>query len=124
MKGKFSIITKIPNFFKFISKRTQQVDSVSEFISPELIERFNKAAQLAREGKYEESLAEWNLLLFPSKEEKRINSRMMSGHFLGIAMMRRAWVLIDLKNYKEAKNKNPDRHRSQQGELLIRLIMI
>jgi hypothetical protein len=81
---------------------------MSDFISPELIEQFNKAAQLAREGKYEESLAEWNLLLFPSKKEKRNNSKMMSGHFLGIAMMRRAWVLIDLKNYKEAKRAFED----------------
>ncbi len=76
---------------------------MSEVISPELIEQFNNAAQLAREGKYEESLAEWNRLLFPSKEDKQDKSKMMSGHFLGIAMMRRAWVLIDLKKYEEAK---------------------
>jgi tetratricopeptide (TPR) repeat protein len=33
---------------------------------------------------------------------------MMSGHFLGIAMMRRAWVLMDLKNYKEARQALED----------------
>lgn len=76
---------------------------MSEVISPELIEQFNKAAQLAREGKYEESLAEWNRLLFPSKEDKQDKSKMMCGHFLGIAIMRRAWVLIDLKKCEEAK---------------------
>ena len=76
---------------------------MSKFISPELIEQFNKAAQLAREGKYEGSLAEWDRLLFSSKEDKQDKSRMMSGHFLGIAMMRRAWVLIDLRKYEEAK---------------------
>jgi hypothetical protein len=33
---------------------------------------------------------------------------MMSGHFLGIAMLRRAWVLMDLKNYKEARQALED----------------
>ncbi len=90
-------------FFDFVPIEFKKAAQMSEFISPELIEQFNKAAQLAREGKYEESLAGWNRLLFPSKEDKQDKSKMMSGHFLGIAMMRRAWVLIDLKNYEEAK---------------------
>ena len=32
----------------------------------------------------------------------------MSGHFLGIAMLRRTWVLMDLKNYKEARQALED----------------
>jgi len=32
----------------------------------------------------------------------------MSGRFLGIAMLRRAWVLMNLKNYKEARQALED----------------
>jgi len=75
-------------------------------ISKELIEIFNRAAGLAREKKFEESLAEYDKILNPSKDaiKKRETEKIvMTGEFLGVAMMRKAWILMDLKRYKEAK---------------------
>jgi tetratricopeptide (TPR) repeat protein len=74
-------------------------------ISPELIEIFNKAAHLARDGKYEESLAEYDKILDPSKERIDDKERKvaLTGEFLGVTMIRKAWVLMDMKRYKDAK---------------------
>jgi tetratricopeptide (TPR) repeat protein len=75
-------------------------------ISKELIEIFNRAAGLAREKKFEESLAEYDKIINPSKDviKKRENQKVaMTGEFLGVAMMRKAWILMDMKRYKEAK---------------------
>jgi tetratricopeptide (TPR) repeat protein len=73
-------------------------------ISPELIEIFNRAAHLARDKKLEESLAEYNKILEPSKEEKEKDRKVaMTGEFLGVTMIRKAWVLMDMKSYKDAK---------------------
>jgi tetratricopeptide (TPR) repeat protein len=76
---------------------------MSGLVSPEFIEMFNKAAGLAREGKFEESLAAWNELLDPEKErDKDLPTLSMTGEFLGVAMMRKAWVLMDLERYEDA----------------------
>jgi tetratricopeptide (TPR) repeat protein len=72
-----------------------------ELTSPELIEQFNRAAGLARENKYEESLEAWERLLGPREEGAPV--LVMSGRFLGVAMMRKAWVLMDLQRYREAR---------------------
>jgi len=69
-------------------------------ISKELIEIFNRAAGLAREKKFEESLAEYDKIINPSKDviKKRENQKVaMTGEFLGVAMMRKAWILMDMK---------------------------
>jgi|GEM_PF-1291693 len=78
-------------------------------ISPELIEIFNRAARLAREGKLEESLAEYNKIIDPSMEEKKDRKVVLTGEFLGVAMMRKAWVLMDMKRYKDAKKVFEDK---------------
>jgi tetratricopeptide (TPR) repeat protein len=72
-----------------------------DLTSPELIERFNRAARLAREEKYAESLEEWERLLGPRGEDEP--STVISGRFWGVAMMRKAWVLMDLGRYREAR---------------------
>ncbi len=74
-------------------------------ISPELIEIFNRAAHLARDKKYEESLVEYDKILEPSKDHKADKERKvaLTGEFLGVTMMRKAWVLMDMKRYKDAK---------------------
>ena len=71
-------------------------------ISPELVERFNAAAGLAREGDFEGSLAEWNRLLNPTGADKQA-TRFTTGDFLGQAYMRKAWVLMDLERWPEAR---------------------
>lgn len=75
-------------------------------ISKDLIEIFNKAAGLAREKKFEESLAEYDKIIDPSKDAidaRKDNKVVLTGEFLGVAMMRKAWILMDLKRYEEAK---------------------
>jgi tetratricopeptide (TPR) repeat protein len=75
-------------------------------ISKELIEIFNRAAGLAREKKFEESLAEYDKIINPSKDAidaRKDNKVALTGEFLGVAMMRKAWILMDLKRYEEAK---------------------
>ncbi|MEW6515374.1 MAG: hypothetical protein AB1439_00530 [candidate division FCPU426 bacterium] len=75
-------------------------------ISPELIEMFNQAAKLAREEHYEESLALWEQILDPKKRpgHQASDERMVvTGDFLGQSMLRKAWVLMDLERYPEAR---------------------
>lgn len=80
---------------------------MTDLTSPELIQRFNRAAGLAREERYEESLAEWTRLLEPDEVEvarrRRDGGPTVSGRFLGLAHMRRAWVLMDLDRHAEAR---------------------
>ena len=72
-------------------------------ISPQLIQRFNEAAGLAREGDLEGSLKAWEHLLNPTEEDKQGPPRTISGDFLGQAYMRKAWVLMDLGRHAEAR---------------------
>ncbi len=72
------------------------------FISPQLIEQFNRAASLARQGMFEESLVAWERLLNPTQAEKR-ERHISTGDFLGQAMMRKAWVMMDLRCHKQAR---------------------
>ena len=69
-------------------------------ISPHLIQQFNAAAGLAREGSFEESLKAWDLLI---EGDDSGRPRVATGDFLGQAHMRRAWVLMDLERYQDAK---------------------
>ncbi len=72
-------------------------------ISPELIALFNQAAGLAREGRFEESLKVWDQLLGPQKQDPD-QRLVLTGDFLGQATMRKAWVLMDLERYAEARD--------------------
>jgi len=74
-----------------------------DLTSPELVELFNHAATLARQGDYEASLEAWDLLVGPGRGRDRpAGRRVMTGEFLGVATMRRAWVLMDLGRREEA----------------------
>ena len=74
-----------------------------DLTSPELVELFNHAATLARQGEYEASLAAWDRLVGSGRGRDRpAGRRVMTGEFLGVATMRRAWVLIDLGHHEEA----------------------
>lgn len=78
-----------------------------DLISPELIDRFNRAVALSRAGRHEEALLIWNGMLAPDAEEvarrRREGPPVMSGRFLGVSHMRRAWVLMDLGRHAEAR---------------------
>ncbi len=80
---------------------------MTDTTSPELVDRFDAAAALSRAGRHEEALALWNQLLEPDAEEvarrRREGAPMMSGRFLGVSLMRRAWVLMDLGRHADAR---------------------
>ena len=74
-----------------------------DLTSPELVELFNHAATLARQGDYEASLVAWDRLVGSGRGRDRpAGRRVMTGEFLGVATMRRAWVLMDLGHHEEA----------------------
>lgn len=70
-------------------------------VSPTFIKRFNQAAALAREGKYEEALEAYEKIndLFDNPEE----ARMMTGEFMGMIELRKAYCLMDLERYEETR---------------------
>lgn len=72
--------------------------------SRELVQQFDDAAGLAGAGDLEGSLAAWDRLLGPGRGKQRPRGkRVMTGEFLGLATMRRAWVLMDLGRLAEAR---------------------
>lgn len=71
-------------------------------ISPQLIQQFNEAAGLARDGEFEASLAVWDCLLNPTEGDKQ-EARVATGDFLGQCYMRKAWVLMDLERWGRAR---------------------
>lgn len=70
-------------------------------VSRSLIDRFNQAASLARQGRFESSLALWDALLDDPRLEDELH--MASGPFLAVVYMRRAWVLMDLGQMEAAR---------------------
>jgi hypothetical protein len=55
-------------------------------------------------------LIEYDKILEPSKEEKDQERKVaMTGEFLGVTMIRKAWVLMDMKRYKDAKEVFEDK---------------
>ena len=75
----------------------EQDSSASETpeVAAELLEGFNQAASLAFEGQAEPALEAWSRLLEQTGEDT-------PAAFVGEALMRRAWVLMDLERYEEA----------------------
>lgn len=68
------------------------------------IDLFNKAAGFARAGQHEQALKVWEALLDPTEEQKQEREKgAMTGDFLGQAMMRKAWTLMDLERYEDAR---------------------
>ncbi|MBU1076332.1 MAG: tetratricopeptide repeat protein [Spirochaetes bacterium] len=71
-------------------------------ISPTFIKRFNTAAELARNGKHKEALEAFNKINNPLEDPKE--NRVITGEFLGTVELRKAYCLMDLKRYEEARN--------------------
>lgn len=69
----------------------------TQLISEQLIARFNAAAELSREGKFDAALTAWDDLLAGSP------GAVLTGNFLGQLYMRKAWALMDLGRYHEAR---------------------
>ncbi len=70
-------------------------------VSKTFIERFDKAAALAREGKYEEALHAYDDLHAPFEDYNE--ARVMTGEFMGMIELRKAYCLMDLKRYDKAR---------------------
>lgn len=71
-------------------------------ISEEYLEVFNRAAKLARERRFEAALSEWNRIVNSSSEDS-LTGGVLTGDFLGQAHLRKAWVLMDLERFEEAR---------------------
>ncbi len=69
--------------------------------SPELISQFDRAATLARQENYPDSLSAWNKLLSPASKGSKL---IATSEFLGQCYIRKAYVLMDMHKYSEAKN--------------------
>lgn len=70
-------------------------------VSESLVDLFNQAAALAREGNHADALELWNAIIAP--KEKPHPSIVATIDFLGQTHLRRAWSLTDLGRFTEAK---------------------
>lgn len=70
-------------------------------VSKTFIERFDKAAALAREGKPEEALKAYEHIHAPFEDYNE--ARVMTGEFMGMIEVRKAYCLMDLKRYEDAR---------------------
>ncbi len=71
--------------------------------APHLIDMFNDAAQLAREGLHEKALHAWDRILTHPDVQPGSSPDMVNSDFLGQSNMRKAWSLMDLGRFIEAK---------------------
>lgn len=78
-----------------------ELNNTDSFVSPELVELFNKAAELARNNEYTASLETYNSIF--EKRNPDGKPLVFTGRFAGIVYLRKAWVLMDIKKYEEAK---------------------
>jgi tetratricopeptide (TPR) repeat protein len=88
----------------------RQVHSeVSRMISQQFIDVFNQAADLARAGQPAQALAMYNRL-----SEGRVSGgdsdRVVTGEFLGVVELRRAYCLMDLERFSEARRVFESEH--------------
>ncbi len=72
-----------------------------QLVSESLIDLFNQAAALAREGNHVDALEIWDAIIQPV--EKPHPSLVATIEFLGQTYMRKAWSLTDLGKFVEAK---------------------
>lgn len=70
-------------------------------ISQEFIELFNQAAGLARSGQHQQALAIYESLAKSKLATK--DDRVLTGEFLGLVELRRAFCQMDLEKYAEAR---------------------
>lgn len=76
-------------------------DNSNLTVSKTFVERFNEAAGLARQGKYEEALEAYDNIHAPFADYSE--ERVMTGEFMGMIEVRKAYCLMDLERYDEAK---------------------
>jgi tetratricopeptide (TPR) repeat protein len=74
-------------------------------VSPELVSLFNQAARLSRVGRHEDALETWERLFSPEGVWSEADTLAASPCFLAVAAMRRAWVLMDLGRFDEARER-------------------
>ncbi len=72
--------------------------STDEAVEPVLVEMFNAAADLSRQGEHAQSLEKYDALLALQKTEKLI----AAPRFIASAQMQRAYTLMDLKRLEDA----------------------
>jgi tetratricopeptide (TPR) repeat protein len=77
-------------------------DNSGAQVSKTFIKRFNKAASLARDGRYEQALEAFEKIHAPFDDYNE--ERIMTREFMGIVEMRKAYCLMDLKEYEKARN--------------------
>lgn len=70
-------------------------------INQQLIDQFNDAATLAREGSHERAVRVWDQIINHNSGGE--SPPAVAKDFLGQAHMRKAWSLMDLNQYREAK---------------------
>jgi tetratricopeptide (TPR) repeat protein len=70
-------------------------------VSRTFVERFNEAAGLARQGRYEEALEAYDNIHAPFDDYTE--ERVMTGEFMGMIEIRKAYCLMDLERYDEAR---------------------
>lgn len=70
-------------------------------VSKTFVERFDKAAALARAGKLEEALKAFERIHAPFKDYNE--TRVMTGEFMGTIELRKAYCLMDLQRYEDAR---------------------
>ncbi len=70
-------------------------------VSKTFVERFNEAAGLARQGRFEEALKAYDDLHAPFEDQNE--ARIMTGEFMGMIEIRKAYCLMDLKRYDRAR---------------------
>jgi len=70
-------------------------------VSRTFVERFNEAAGLAHQGRYEEALEAYDNIHAPFDDYNE--ERIMTGEFMGMIEIRKAYCLMDMERYDEAR---------------------
>jgi hypothetical protein len=76
-------------------------DDLDGYVAPVLIERFNKAAGLAGDGKYDDAVVVYQEMLNPGLDRE---DWVASTNFFGQVYMRFAWVYMDMLEWQQAKS--------------------
>lgn len=76
-------------------------DKIQSPVSRTFVERFNEAAGLARQGRYEDALEAYDNIHAPFEDYHE--ERVMTGEFMGMIEIRKAYCLMDLGRYDEAR---------------------
>ena len=80
-------------------------DPLNPFIHPTFIQRFNRAVNLVNEGNAEAALKQYQHVFDPLEESQTQNAfkGFVTGKFLATVELRKAYCLMDLGRYTEAR---------------------